>query len=1040
MVLEGFRRLRGVVTAALVVGLAVGVGGAHAQSAGTSVPIYLDTHHSFAERAADLVSRMTLPEKASQLPTTNAQPIPRLGVQSYAWWNEGLHGIYFLFDNTNCAPPCTPGPTGGSGIHATSFPTNFASTMSWDPPLVYQETTAISDEARGFLDKSLWGSGQNNLGPSKDDYGSLTYFSPTMNMDRDPRWGRTDEAFGEDPYLASRMGDAYVDGYQGQTLGGAPLSPYVKVVPTAKHYALNNVEEDRMGISSNTTDANIRDYYTAQFRHVIEDAHVAGLMTSYNAINGTPATVDTYTANELAQRTYGFAGYSTSDCLAIGTVYSPDPLGHDWAPPGWTNVSAAGGSAAWVNPATAQHVSGPSGAEAFGLRAGTDVNCLGPEANAANVEEAISSGVLSEGVLDNALVRMFTVRMATGEFDPPGNAPYTKITKDVIESPAHQALARTLADNSLVLLKDESAVPLAPAYTVTCTDARSFVFHLHARGSAVVRAVVFVNGRHVMTVRGRHLRGLVVRRLPPGTFRVRIVTTTRKGVRAQSTRTYTGCHKGRPTTKVVRKRQARRAHQAQSLSSSAAPLSAPLLPADPANLSQVVVLGDLAGKVTLGGYSGSPTLQVSPVQGITAAVKAANPRASVTFDACNTSSTSTSAAQCSAATQAAVKAADLVVVFAGTDSNVAGEGNDRADLAMPGNYDSLIKQVAALGNRRMVLAIQSDGPVKIDDVQGDFRAIVFSGYNGESQGDALADVLFGRQDPSGRLDFTWYKDDAQVPDKHNYGLTPSQTGGLGRTHLYFTGTPTYPFGFGLSYTRFAVSHVSVTPRSVSADGVVNVAFDVTNAGRFAGAAVPQLYVAPTFTVPGVELTRNRLVGFQKTEVLKPGQTQHIALSVNASDLSRWDEQTLRQAVDDGTYRFEVAASSSDVLGSGTATVSGSITPHVQHVTVQPDQVVFQPGQTLDLTGKNPWIAPDTNSTLEQAHAPADNIVEAVNDDQSFVDLKAAGVTYSSSNDQVAAVSSAGVLRAVGPGVATINATVGGVTGSTVIDVQPVTGP
>lgn len=1036
MVLGSLRRLRGVVAAAFVVVLSVGVGGAQARSAGSGVPVYLNTRYSFAERAADLVGRMTLPERASQLQTTNSPPIPQLGVQSYAWWNEGLHGIYFLYDNISCAPPCSVGPTGGSGIHATSFPTNLASTMSWDPQLVYQETSAISDEARGFLDKSLWGVGQNNLGPSKDDYGSLTYFAPTVNMDRDPRWGRTDEAFGEDPYLVSRMGGAYVDGYQGQTLGGTPLTRYIKVVPTAKHYALNNVEEARMGISSNTDDANMRDYYTAQFRHLIEDAHVAGLMTSYNAINGTPAVVDTYTANELAQRTYGFDGYTTSDCGAIGTVYNEYPYGHGWAPPGWTNVSAAGTGVAWLNPSTLQHVSGPSGAEAFGLRAGTELNCTGNEANAASIEEAISSGVLSEGVLDNALVHMFTVRMATGEFDPPSQVPYTKITKDVIESPAHQALARTVADNSLVLLKNDAAVPRPVRFTATCTDSRSFVFHLHARGSAVVRAVVFVNGRRVLIAHGRHLRRLVLRRLPRGTFRVRIVTTTRRGVRAQSTRTYTGCQKGRPTTNVVRRHRGSRgrravAHPAQNSASS----GAPLLPADPAKLNAVVILGDLAGTVTLGGYSGAPTHQVSAVQGITAAVKAANPHASVIFDACNTSTTSAGRAQCSPDTQAAVKTADLVVVFVGTDANVAGEGADRTSLALTGNYDSLIRQVGALGNRRMVLAIQSNGPVKIDDVGRDFRAIVFSGYNGESQGDALADVLFGKQDPSGHLDFTWYRDDSQLPDKHNYGLTPAQTGGLGRTYLYFTGTPTYPFGYGLSYTRFAVSHVSVSPTSASADGVVDVSFDVTNTGSVAGATVPQLYVAPAFRVAGVELPRSRLMGFQKTAVLAPGQTQHVALSVDIANLSRWDEQKLRQVVDDGPYHFQVAADSSTIMGSGTVTVAGPITPHVRHVTVQPDQVVFKPGDTLDLTGKNPWIAPDTNAAVEQAHAPADNVVEAVNNDQSFVDLRSADVPYNSSNDQVATVSSEGLLKAVAPGVATINVTVGGVTGSTVIDVQ-----
>ncbi len=180
-----------------------------------------------------------------------------------------------------------------------------------------------------------------------------------------------------------------------------------------------------------------------------------------------------------------------------------------------------------------------------------------------------------------------------------------------------------------------------------------------------------------------------------------------------------------------------------------------------------MILGDLAGKVTLGGYSGSPSLQVSAVQGITNALQGSG--AQVYYDAAGTSTTSTAAVSLSTQTQQAIKAADLVIVVVGTDGAVAGEGHDRSTIAMPGNYDSLISQVAAQGNPRMALVVQSDGPVGLAGVQSDFPAIVFSGYNGESQGDALADVLFGKQNPSGHLDFTWYADDSQLPAMSNYG-------------------------------------------------------------------------------------------------------------------------------------------------------------------------------------------------------------------------------------------------------------------------------
>ena len=194
---------------------------------GSERPLYRYTRYSFAERAADLVSCMTLAEKIAQLHTTVAPAIPRLGIQQYAYDTEGLHGVYRLGDDTN------PGGQTSKYAPATSFPANFAGAMSWDPGLIYQESTAISDEARGFLDKSLWGKAANNLGPSQSDYGSLTYWAPTVNMDRDPRWGRTDEAFGEDPYLAAQTAGAFVNGYQGHTITGQPMTRFLKVAATA---------------------------------------------------------------------------------------------------------------------------------------------------------------------------------------------------------------------------------------------------------------------------------------------------------------------------------------------------------------------------------------------------------------------------------------------------------------------------------------------------------------------------------------------------------------------------------------------------------------------------------------------------------------------------------------------------------------------------------------------------------------------------------------------------------------------------------------
>jgi beta-glucosidase-like glycosyl hydrolase len=896
--------------------LVLGLAGAATASPGfaaaaTAQPIYLDTHYSFTERAADLVSRLTLAEKVAQL-NTSAPAIPRLGIQEYNYWSEGQHGVNTLYNDLN------PGSHPSNPPVATSFPTNFASTMSWDPSLIYNETTAISDEARGFLDKSLFGVDQNNIGASQSNYGHLTYWAPTVNLDRDPRWGRTDEAFGEDPYLVSTMAGAFVDGYEGETMQGTPQTPYLKVAATAKHYALNNVEQDRTGISSDVTDTNLRDYYTAQFKSLIQNSHVSGLMTSYNAINGTPSVADTYTTNQLAQRTYGFGGYITSDCGAIGTTYNTFPGGHNWAPPGWT-TDGKGSSATWTNTQTGATISAIAGGEAYSLRAGTGLDCTGNETTLANIEAAINAGILSAGVIDNDLIHSFTVRMQTGEFDGPNaNNPYTSITKAAIQSPAHQQLAQKVADNSLVLLKNDK-------------------------------------------------------------------TTT----------------------------------------------GSTLLPVKPQSLNKVVIVGDLANTVTLGGYSGNPTLQVSPVAGITAQVKKANPAAQVIFDAAGTSTKSTTPATLSAQTQADITAADLVIVFVGTDQNLASEGTDRPNIAMPGNYDSLIDQVTALGNPKTALVIQSNGPVKIADEQAKVPAILFSGYNGESQGTALADVLFGTQNPDGHLDFTWYADDSQLPAMANYGLTPSQTGGLGRTYQYATTTPTYPFGYGLSYSNFAYSKVNVDSKHVTADGTVKATMTVTNTGTTAGSTVAQLYAATPFTVPGVELPTERLAGFAKTAVLAPGKSQTLTVPVKIPSLAFWDATAMKSVVYPGNYQFRIGTDATHVVSTQTVAVTGALTPKVTGVTVQPESVDYQVGQSIDLAGKNRWIADDTIAANEHRNlaVTGDNIVEAVNNDGSFANLATSSVKYRSSNNSVATVSPKGVVTTVGTGVATISVTVNGVTGT-----------
>ena len=357
---------------------------------------YQDTSLSFEERAADLVSRMTLEEKQSQLKARTAAAIPRLGIREYDWWSEGLHGV------------------ARSG-EATSFPTGLGIASTWDRDLVNQMMDATSDEARAYTNEKGKG---------------LSYWSPTINMARDPRWGRAEESYGEDPYLSAQIGNSFVEGLQGDD------EKYLKSIATVKHFALNNSEFNRHDGDSQTDERTLREYYTKAFKDVIEQADVESIMTSYNRVNGVPMPANAYMLDTLARRTWGFDGYVTSDCGAIRDVHAS----HHWVPDGW------------------DHAVSPTEATALCIQAGNDLNC-GSE-YASQAINAVNEGILSEDDMDVALVRLFTSRMKTGEFDPAENVPYASEEyswANQISAEDHTKVAAQAADEAVVMLKNEPA-------------------------------------------------------------------------------------------------------------------------------------------------------------------------------------------------------------------------------------------------------------------------------------------------------------------------------------------------------------------------------------------------------------------------------------------------------------------------------------------------------------------------------------------------------------------------------------------------------
>jgi beta-glucosidase len=361
--------------------------------------LFRDARRAAAERAADLVARMSRDEKVAQL-MTDAPAIPRLGVPAYDWWNEALHGV------------------ARAGV-ATVFPQSIGLAATFDVPLIGRVATAVSDEARA---KDNLAQGRRQGGR----YHGLTFFSPNLNIFRDPRWGRGQETFGEDPMLTGAMGVAFIAGMQGDD------PRWLKTVATAKHFAVHSgPEADRHAFDARVSPHDLADTYLPQFEAAVRGGRVASVMAAYNRVNGQPCAANPGLLGETLRRSWGFDGYVVGDCGAVGDIFA----GHHAAP---TREAAA----------------------AAALRAGTDLDC---GADFAALTGALAQGLVADADVDRALVRLLTARVRLGMFDPPDAVPWSRLGAETVDAPAHRRLAREAAVKSIVLLENRGALPLGGA-------------------------------------------------------------------------------------------------------------------------------------------------------------------------------------------------------------------------------------------------------------------------------------------------------------------------------------------------------------------------------------------------------------------------------------------------------------------------------------------------------------------------------------------------------------------------------------------------
>lgn len=867
-----------------------------------ATPIYLNRAYSPVERATDLVARMTLAEKASEMNSSRAPAIPRLGVAEWGWWNESNHGVN--------ASTLTPSGNATNLTNTTSYPSDLSLGSTWNPALVYQEAGLIGDEARDVQPFNT----QN-----------LDFYAPTVNLSRDPRWGRNDESWSEDPTLTANLASQYVDGLQGQTKNGVlPTSAkgYYKAIATLKHYAANNSEVNRLNGNSEMSQRDLREYYTAQFASIIAQSDPGSIMSSYNEVNGVPASASVQLLDTLARQTFGFDGYVTGDCDAVYEIQN----GHHWQPP---------------------EASAPLdqyGRTAFAISAGNDLDCNAGYSDQYNYGNTVATAIaqriqtqtdiFNEGDVDVSAVRLFTARIETGEFDAESQVPWVQAARTrlggvtwtssnannaITETPDRLAQARATADQSLVLLKN-----------------------------AAVKNTI-------------------------GTG-----------------------------------------------SSALLPLKVPAV-GEPYKVAVMGYFAHPSGGLFLGGYSAIQAAagqanNVDSYQGIKAAVQAINPSAQVDFLPGVTGGTSAaSLTTVDSASIAAAKNYDAVIVVAGTDSGTSAEDRDRTTLALPGAQAAMISQAQA-ANPRTVVYLETVGQVDLAPFQAKSPALLWSSYNGQRQGEALADVLLGKVDATGRLPFTWYPDASVLPPVTDYNLHPTATT-AGRTYQYYTGPVSYPFGYGLSYTSFGYSDISVSQNAVQAKGTVTVTAKVRNNGTRVGSEVAQLYATTPFATAAQARPVQRLEGHSKI-TLNPGQTKTVTFQVQASKLAFFDEATSTFVVDPGRYGFQIGSSSRDIKLSTTVKIGGTIA-------AVPTVLTAKPIQTGDKTlGVAQRVMFDINTTID----PQLTVSMA---DQSLYGYISKGkgkalpagtsVAYSSNRPNVVAVQN-GKLKAVGSGIATVTAT------------------
>jgi len=835
---------------------------------------------SVRERVDDLVSRMTLDEKVSQM-VHEAPAIDRLRIPQYNWWNECLHGV------------------ARAGI-ATVFPQAIGLGAAWDEDLHHRIATAISDEARAKHHRYV------SLG-KRLIYEGLTFWTPNINLFRDPRWGRGQETYGEDPFLTGRLAVQFVKGLQGND------PRYLKTVATVKHYAVHSgPEPERHSFNAVTDDRDLQETYLPHFRTSIVESRAHSVMCAYNRYMGDACCGSNRLLNDILRNEWGFDGYVVSDCGAIRDIF----MGHNLV-----QTSAE--------------------ASALAVKSGCDL-CCGSEY--ASLKEAVERGLISEKDIDTAVGRLMTARFKLGMFDPPEQVPYSKIPYRVVNSRKHQKLALEAARKAIVLLKNENnLLPLSKRIKTIAVigpnadDAISLLGNYYGTPFDPVTPLRGIREKVSSGTKVLYARGCDFAQdfpsfdvVPNGALFTEINGRIQNGLKAEyfNNREL----KGSPSCIRVDPQidfhwfdgAPRKDFDGDNFS---VRWTGTLVPdrtgwyrlASFCTVNYRLWLGDsllARSNFRFRGESADARLQATKAIELRAGekYKLVVEMAEFYGDAQFNLLWSRPAPGMEQEALDAARQADAVVLVCGLSPRLEGEemrvnvegfrGGDRLTLDLPAVQQHLMQSIHALG-KPVVLVLLNGSAVSIGWAKENIPAIVEAWYPGQAGGAAVADVLFGDFNPGGRLPVTFYRSVDQLPPFEEYAMT-------GRTYRFFTGEPLYPFGYGLSYTSFRYNRLLMEKPSVPAampGGVLNVLVDVENTGTRDGDEVVQLYVKRPAASPGTPL--QELKGFRRIH-LKKGKRAQTTIPIKTDDLAVYDTDKKQSVLLPGEYRVMAGSSSRDI--------------------------------------------------------------------------------------------------------------------------------